>query len=96
MHCAPQVRCNANSRKYPVAMTIPIKDMAQLTGTIVTSVFDGILKPPLFPNMKIGNDFQAHRLLARQAELLETRLFEAFLRFLEAPFLGSLRLREPS
>ena len=55
-------------------MAIPFKDMAQLTGTIVTSVFDGILKPPLFPNIKTGNDFQDHRPLARQAELLKTKI----------------------
>ena len=48
---------HANPRKYPVAMAIPFKDMAQLTGTTVTSVFDGILKPPLFPNIRTGNDF---------------------------------------
>ena len=50
-------------------MAIPFKDMAELTGTIVTSVFDGILKPPLFPNIKTGNDFQAHRPLV---DLLKT------------------------
>ena len=38
-------------------MAIPFIDMAQLTGTIATSVFDGILKPPLFPNIKTGNYF---------------------------------------
>ena len=55
-------------------MAIPFKDMAELTGTIVTSVFDGILKPPLFPNIKTGNDFQAHHPLARQVELLKTKI----------------------
>ena len=48
---------HVNSRKYPIAMAVPFKDMAQFTGTIVTSVFDGIIKPPLFPNIKTGNDF---------------------------------------
>ena len=48
---------HVNSRKYQIAMAVPFKDMAQFTGTIVTSVFDGIIKPPLFPNIKTGNDF---------------------------------------